>query len=155
MEIKMQATSDSAELKKCNSDDNIIETGQMSECVSVIMLCTDGTFYGIHCGGGITGGWPDKITDLFQQEKKSCKKMVVVFGANYLSPNEKQFIGSKIEAVKNIQKDVCASELSILCSGNLILEKTESDIKYKSKNGYYHFLKQDSHDWEKNDCEKQ
>lgn len=126
MDLKQQNNTDGAYLQDCTEE---INTGQMSECVSIILLCNDNSAYGIHCGGGITGDWDDKIIELFKATGKRCTKIIAVFGQSYQSDTELQYISYKIEAVNKIKVSLSAQELEIYSSGNLTYQVTTGAIQ--------------------------
>lgn len=131
MKLKQQNDSDSATLEQCSDD--VVCTGQMTECVSIILLCTDNTCYGIHCGGGITGGWSEKIIKLFTATLKKCKKLIVIFGGSYQDTNERPFLAYKVDAVKDIFTNIAAGSIEIYSSWdfeyNISSGKTNEDCK--------------------------
>ena len=114
MELTQQNSPDNAYLQNCTE----ITTGRMTECVSIILLCNDNSAFGIHCGGGITGGWDDKIIDLFRETGKTCDKIIAVFGQTYQSGTELVYLSNKIDAVKKIGVDLNVRELEIYSSDN-------------------------------------
>ncbi len=110
MRLIQQNLSDSVYLQECSEP--VINTGIMTECVSIILLCNN-TNFGIHCGGGITGGWDEKITNLFNAKKVKCYRMIAIFGVTYQGDCESKYLGYKLEAINNIKKGIGAGELEI------------------------------------------
>ena len=114
MELTQQDFPANAYLQNCTE----ITTGRMTECVSIILLCNDNSAFGIHCGGGITGGWDDKIIDLFRATGKTCDKIIAVFGQTYQFGKELEYLSDKINAVKKIGIELHVRELKIYSSDN-------------------------------------
>lgn len=129
MELIQQNTVDKAYLQECSPATKEIKTGFMTECVSIILICSDNSVYGIHCGGGITGGWSDKIITLFQATSKKCHKIIVVFGVTYQNDKEPTFLKYKIEEVNKIGKQLSAECLEIYSSANLTYIIKSGDIQ--------------------------
>lgn len=126
MILNQQNVPERATLQECT--DGQICTGEMTECVSVLIRSVDGIWYGIHCGGGITGDWPETIVKLFEKTGKTCEKVIAIFGRTYNNECEKKFISYKIEAVQEIQQGLSAKSLKLYCSGSFTLTTSNEAI---------------------------
>lgn len=110
MVLNQQDYSDSVRLEECF--DGIINTGTMTACVSIILLCNNAN-YGIHCGGGISKDWKEKIINLFKAKNVNCYRMIAIFGITYQDPGELDYLEYKIEYIADIKKGIGAEQLEI------------------------------------------
>lgn len=87
-----------AELTYCS--DNLAETGEMTECISVILATSTGKLFGVHCGGGICEDWVETICNSRLLHGERVVSVIAVFGCSY--QNEVEYLNWKFDLVRNI-----------------------------------------------------
>lgn len=110
-------------------DDCIAETGEMSECISVIVVTKSGKLYGVHCGGGISSEWVDRIVDSMERTGEKTDSVIAVFGHCYQNPNELQFLDSKFDKIKDIAGRLGTNAFVLASSANATIKLTNGQIE--------------------------